>query len=440
MGGWRMPLSEAERELISREAGRNPLPKVHWTGWTDALYRLSLKRRQIAGWVAIGLILSSYVGYRYPKYESTVQIMPPDSGGGSSGLAAILPALTKSPGLAGLAGDFLGSKSSSAVLIKVMQSRTVCKELMDQFHLQEIWKLDYEEDTCLKLGKRTDIADDKKSGVITLTVHDRNKDLAQNLATAYVVKLNEAMTRVSNTAAGHEREFIEKRLADEKEKLEQSEQQFSQFASSNMALDVPEQTKVTVEAAARLQGELIAARAQLEALKQTYTPENIRVKSAQAHVNELERELGRINSGRSSTATTQDASNPYPSVKNLPILGTRWADLYRENKIHETVVELLTQQYELARIQEAKDTPTAKILDEASTPERRRPNGILIAVAGTLLFALLACVGYLLKDWWDRWDRDDPRRVFLSYVLNPWRIFFRRGVFTRRMAKNDEMS
>ena len=436
-----MPLSEAERELISTEAGRNPLPKpIHWIGWTEALYRLSLKRRQIAGWVAVGFLLSAFVGYRYPKYESTVQIMPPDSGSGSSGLAAILPALTKSPGLAGLAGDFLGTKSSSAVLIKVLQSRTVCKELIEQFDLQKIWGIKYEEDTCLKLGKRTDIADDKKSGVITLSVRDRNKDLAQNLANAYVVKLNEAMTRVSNTAAGHEREFVEKRLADEKATLEQAEQQFSQFASSNMALDVPEQTKVTVEAAARLQGELIATRAQLEALKQTYTPENIRVKSAQAHVNELERELGRINSGRPSTSATQDASNPYPSVKTLPLLGTKWADLYRETKIHETVVELLTQQYELARIQEAKDTPTAKILDAASTPEHKRPNGILIALEGTFLFALLAAVGYLLKDWWDRWDRDDPRRVLLSYVFSPWRIFLRRGVFKRRMAKTDEMS
>jgi capsule polysaccharide export protein KpsE/RkpR len=239
----------------------------------------------------VGFLLSAFIGYRYPKYESTVQIMPPDGGSGSSGLAAILPALTKSPGLAGLAGDFLGTKSSSAVLIKVLQSRTVCKELIDQFDLQKLWDIKYEEDTCLKLGKRTDIADDKKSGVITLSVHDRNKDLAQNLANAYVVKLNEAMTKVSNTAAGHEREFVEKRLADEKATLEQAEQQFSQFASSNMALDVPEQTKVTVEAAARLQGELIATRAQLEALKQTYTPENIRVKSAQAHVNELERDF-----------------------------------------------------------------------------------------------------------------------------------------------------
>jgi uncharacterized protein involved in exopolysaccharide biosynthesis len=278
--------------------------------------------------------------------------------------------------------------------------------------------------------------------VITISVRDHKKDLARKLAGDYVTDLNIVMASVANTAAGKEREFVEKRLADEKGKLEEAEKQFSQFASANMALDVPEQTKVTVEAAARLQGELIATRAQLEALKQTYTPENIRVKSAQAHVDELERELGKINSGRSSVMASQDPSNPYPSVKALPLLGVKWADLYRETKIRETVVDLLTQQYEMARIQEVKDTPTAKILDDASYPEHRRPSPVPIVLAGTLLFTLLACSGYLLKDWWDHWDHDDPRRILIAQVIQsgPGRLIPKRGIFTRRAAKPDQMS
>jgi uncharacterized protein involved in exopolysaccharide biosynthesis len=204
-----------------------------------------------------------------------------------------------------------------------------------------------------------------------------------------------------------------------------------------MALDVPEQTKVTVEAAARLQGDLIATRAQLEALRQTYTDENIRVRSAQAHINELERELAKINSGRGSTAGSQDPLNPYPSVKNLPLLGVKWADLYRNTKIRETVVELLTQQYEMARIQEAKEIPTVKVLDPASTPERRQPNWLLLTVGGTLLFTFLACSGYLLKDLWDRWDHHDPRRMLISHIFQsgPGRLMFK-----RRGSKPDRMS
>ena len=258
-----------------------------------------------------------------------------------------------------------------------------------------------------------------------------------DLAQGYVDELNAVMNRVSTSAARREREFIEKRLADETKGLQDAEQQFSQFASANMALDVPEQTKVTVEAAARLQGELIATRAQLESLKQTYTDENIRVRSAQAHINELQRELGKINSGRASATAAQDPSDPYPSVKNLPLLGVRWADLYRNTKIRETVVELLTQQYEMARIQEAKDVATAKELDTPSTPERRRPSWVLLTLGGTFLFTFLACSGYLLKDLWDRWDHDDPRRMLISHIVQtgPGRLFF-----SRRAGKTGPMS
>jgi len=434
-----MPLSEAEREVLTRAATGSPLPKPtpQWFGWTEALYRLWLQRARIIRWMAVGLALSAFVAWKYPKFDSTVQIMPPD--GGPSGLAAIIPALSKSPGLAGLAGDLMGSKTTGAVFTKVLESRTVSDHLIERFNLRKHYGIQFWEDTRLKLAKRTVIADDKKSGVITITVSDHDPRLAMDLANGYVEELDGVMAKVSTSAARRERIFIEQRLGEETRSLQEAEQQFSQFASANMALDVPEQMKVTVEAAARLQGELIATRAQLEGLKETYTAENIRVKSVQAHVNELERELVKINSGRNPVA---GSSNPYPSVKSLPLLGVKWADLYRDTKIRETVVELLTQQYEIARIQEAKEIPTVKVLDPASTPEHKRPGWLLIVLAGTLLFTLLACTGYLLKDRWERWDQDDPRRMLIAHVLQsgPGRVSSMKGIFRRRVGKPDPMS
>jgi capsule polysaccharide export protein KpsE/RkpR len=435
-----MPLSEAERDLLRSEAneGQLPKPSPRWLGWTDALYHLWLQRRQIVRWVILGFILSLFVAWRLPKYESTAQIMPPDSGG--SGLASLLPALSKSPGLVGMAGDMMGMKSTSAVFAKVLESRTVQDHLIDRFELRKKYGTPYSEDARKKLTARTVIAEDKKSGVIAISVRDHDAALATELANAYVEELGSVMAKVSTSAARRERIFIEQRLADENANLQDAERQFSQFASTNMALDVPEQTKVTVEAAARLQGELIASRAQLEGLKQTYTEENIRVKSVQAHVSELEHELAKINSGRASGI--QDPTSPYPSVKSLPLLGVKWADLYRNSKIRETVVELLTQQYEMARIQEAKEIPQVKVLDPASTPERRSPSWLLIIFAGTFLGALLACMGYFIKNWWDRWDQDDPRRMLISQVLRGGRrnVSSVSGILQRRAGKPDEIS
>jgi capsule polysaccharide export protein KpsE/RkpR len=438
-----MPLSEAERDILRSEAneGQLPKPSPRWLGWTDALYRLWLQRRQIMRWVVLGFVLSLVPAWFLPKYESTTQIMPPDSGGGS-GLASLLPALSnsKSPGLIGMAGDMMGLKGTSAVFAKVLESRTVQDHLIERFNLRKKYGTSYWEDARKKLTTRTVIAEDKKSGVIAISVRDHDAALAAGLANAYVEELGLVMAKVSTSAARQERIFIEQRLVDENVTLQDAERQFSQFASTNMALDVPEQTKVTVEAAARLQGELIASRAQLEGLKQTYTGENIRVKSVQAHVSELERELSKINSGRAPGI--QDPTSPYPSVKSLPLLGVKWADLYRNSKIRETVVELLTQQYEMARIQEAKEMPQVKVLDPASTPERSSPSWLFIIFVGTFLGALLACMGYFIKNWWDRWDQDDPRRMLISQVLRGGRrnVSSVSGILQRRTGKPDEVS
>src|SRR6478672_4722111 len=434
-----MPLSEAEREVLRSEANGAQLsaPSPSWLRWTDALYRLWLQRRQIFRWVVLGFVLSLIVAWRYPKYESTAQIMPPDSGG--SGLASLVPALSKSPGLIGMAGDLMGMKSTSAIFARVLESRTVQDNLINRFHLLDKYDKSYMEDARKKLTDRTSISEDKKSGVIAISVRDHDKNLATELANAYVEELGSVMAKVSTSAARRERIFIEGRLADENSNLQEAERQFSQFASTNMALDVPEQTKVEVEAAARLQGELIAAKAQLEGLKQTYTEENIRVKSAQAHVNELERALAKLNSGRASGV--QDPTSPYPSVKNLPLLGVKWADLYRQTKIRETVVELLTQQYEMARIQEAKEIPSVKVLDPASMPESRHPSWLLILLGGTFLGACMACFGYFLKNWWERWDQDDPRRMLIVQVFGGGRrMNSLRGMLQRRAGKPEETS
>jgi capsule polysaccharide export protein KpsE/RkpR len=436
-----MPLSEAEREVLSSEAPGTQLPKPspHWLGWTDAFYQLWLQRGRIARWAALAFLLSIVAAWRLPKYESTTQIMPPDSGSGGSGLAALVPALAKSPGLIGMAGDMMGLKSTGAIFSKVLESRTVEDHLIQRFDLRSKYGMDYWEDARAKLASRTTVAEDKKSGIIAISVRDRDPELAKDLANAYVDELGLVMAKVSTSAARRERMFIEQRLEDENKNLQDAEQQFSQFASKNMALDVPEQTKVTVEAAARLQGELIAARAQLEGLKQSYTDENIRVKSVQAHVNELERDLAKINSGRVSNV--QDPTTPYPSVKNLPLLGVQWANLYRNSKIRETVVEMLTQQYEMARIQEAKEIPQVKVLDPASHPEKKRPSWLVIIVAGTFLGMLLASLGYFLKLWWERWDQDDPRRMFISQVLRGRRnAGSLRDMLQRRTGSPDEIS
>ncbi|MGE5323685.1 MAG: lipopolysaccharide biosynthesis protein, partial [Actinomycetota bacterium] len=298
--------------------------------------------------------------------------------------------------------------------IKVLQSRTVEDDVVNRFELRKHYHTQYWEEARNKLESNTSIEEDKKSGVIMISVRDRDPQFAAALAGGYVDALDHVMSQVSTSAARRERIFIEQRLADEKKALEAAEEKFSRFSSSNMALNIPEQTRVMVESAARLQGELIAARSEMEGLRQVYTPENTRVKTVQARINELERALAKINTGEATGGTS--ATNPYPSIKNLPLVGVTWTDLYRSTKIHETVYELLTQQYEIARIQEARELPTVKVLDKPTVPEERHPSIPTVTAIGTLISIALASLGFLLQRRWRAWLPDDPRRLLLARI------------------------
>ncbi len=424
-----MPMGRTTNEvLVERHQDRDSDDRfVELQRWSAEVGHLWSRRVRILLWTVAGALFSAVLAWKICKFDSTVQIMPPDSSSG--GLSAMaLPGLMKTPGLAGLAGmagDLLGMKSTGALFVKVLQSRTVEDSLIDHLDLRKRYHLTYWEDARDKLQSRTTIAEDKKSGVISVTVKDNDPQFAAKLANAYVEELDHVMLQVSTSSARREREFIEKRLQEEKKILDDAEQRFGQFASNSMALDIPQQTRVMVESAARLQGELIAARAEMEGLEQIYTPENVRVKTLKARVNELQRELDKINTGRpSSDKTASDSSSQYPSVKNLPLVGLEWTNLYRNTKIHETVYELLTQQYEVARIQEAREIPTVKVLDAAVAPERRHPSPAMVIELGALISAFLACVGLMIQHRWQAWGADDPRRVLITT------LFRRRKDFT----------
>jgi uncharacterized protein involved in exopolysaccharide biosynthesis len=172
-----------------------------------------------------------------------------------------------------------------------------------------------------------------------------------------------------------------------------------------------------------LEGELIAARSELEGLEQIYTANNVRVRSMRARVDELRSQLHKIGGDSSdpppdvSRAPEKTRDQEFPSIRQLPLLGVKWADLYRETKIQETVYELLTQQYELAKIEEAKEIPVVKILDAASVPEKKS------FPPRTLMVSLLTCASLAFAIAWivasNRWENisaRDPRKVLVKAV------------------------
>ena len=168
-----------------------------------------------------------------------------------------------------------------------------------------------------------------------------------------------------------------------------------------------------VEAAASLQGNLIAAQSELEGLRQVYTDGNVRVRAVRARIEELQKKLKQMGgAGPDSALPQKDNDSLYPSIRQLPLLGVTYYDLYRRTVIQETVFELLTQQCELAKVQEAKETPSVKILDVATVPERKSfPPRLLIMLLGTFLSFVFGTLWIIARAGWENMDPQSPGKM-----------------------------
>ena len=381
--------------------------------------RLLWQRRDVLRRASLyGFLFFTVLAFAIPsRYSSTARLMPPDNNQAASGLAAVAAMVSSSAGSAagGLANEVLGVKNTSDIFSGILSSRTVQDALIEQFNLKKVYWDRRIEDAREDLSKHTDLDVDRKTQIVSITVTDRNPKRATAMAQAYVDQLNRLVALLSTSSARRERIFLEGRLQTVNADLENAEKQFSQYASKNGAIDIKEQGKAMMEAAAVLQGQLIAAQSELQGLRQIYTDNNVRVRSVRARIGELQRQLEKIGGKGDDTSDPTLANDAlYPSIRKLPLLGVTWADLYRQTKVQEAVFETLTKQYELAKVQEAKEIPTVKVLDPPVVPEKKVfPPRTIIIFLGTSL----SCIGGVIlvfgQKTWIAMSADDPRRLLM---------------------------
>src|SRR5258708_89428 len=300
--------------------------------WQAERLRLLWGRRQFffrAG--AFGLLVSTLVAFLIPKsYTSTTQLMPPDAQS-TSGMAMMAAMAAKTGGgLAGVAGDLLGLKSSGALFIGVLRSQTTQDRLIQQFDLRKVYGTRLIVDARTKLDENTSISEDRKSGIITISVTDRSPQRAEAMASAYVDQLNSLVAELSTSSAHRERVFLEDRLKVVKQDLDEASNQLAQFSSKNNTLDIQQEGKAMLDVAANLAGQLVAAQSQLQGLRQIYTDNNSRVQSLNARVVELRRNLEKLSGANGKpgespeTIRAVSGDMPYPSIRNLPFLGLKY--------------------------------------------------------------------------------------------------------------------
>ena len=315
-------------------------------------------------------------------YTASAKILPPqkDSGGGLSAL------LGQAGGLAALAGGMSGLGGPSDLYLGILKSRSVADAVIKRLNLQKEFKTKTIDDTRIILDAVVKFKAGK-DGIISIDADSKDPQKAAQLANTFVDELGRRSVELNLSKAGTERVFLEKRLEVVKQDLRNAENDMKAFQERYKTFKADSQATVAIEGIARLKAEIITKEAQLASLLNNMTDENSDVKTLQAGIARLKSQLGSM--------TGSGGSDVIPAVGNIPALGVEYVRKMRDLKTQEAIYELLTKQYEVAKINEAKDTSSLQVLDEAVVPlKKSKPKRSLIVIlaAVTAFFASIFIV------------------------------------------------
>ena len=364
------------------------------------------KRRTLVLGLAIlpALLTAIYCYFFAPKiYESKAAVLAPKEvgSGPTAGLAAALVASGGGPLLGGL---LPAGGTSRDTFVAILKSRTMAEEIITRFKLRDYYEATYIEQAITALRDATDISVSKE-GVISVRVEDKDPKLAAEVANAYVTSLDRMFAKFGTTEGGRQRAFIADRLEKTEKALRKAEDSLRSFQEANRAIGLQEQARGMVDASARLKGEMIAAEVALESLRTFSTEANPQVVQQKARIDELKRQLAKMQySGGGdlppdAAAPGQARQEYHLPLAKMPAVGVEFARLMRELKVQETVFTLLTQQFEQAKIAEARDMPTVQVLDRAVPAERKsKPKTVLTAsIVGVLSLFLGIFLAFFLE-------------------------------------------
>lgn len=327
-------------------------------------------------------VIAAIVAFLLPNiYTGTTKILPPQQTPSAS--SVILSQLGSLAG--GLASGAPGLKNPNDLYIGMLRSRTVADNLIERFELRKRYDVHYMEQARAKLLDITSITSGRDS-IITIQAEDKDPKFAAELANAYVDELFKLTKVLAVTETSQRRLFFERQLAQARENLTKAETSAKKALEQGGVLKVDEQGRSLIETAARLRAQITVKEVQLSSMRTFASENNPDLILVQKELEALKRELAKAE-GTGPRSGSNETSGK--GMDNLALL--------RDMKYHETVYELLARQYELAKIDEARDASIIQVLDKALEPERKsKPVRIRIvllsALAATLVGVILAFV------------------------------------------------
>ena len=346
-----------------------------------------------------------------PTFSSTAVILPPQQQ--SSGVSAMLGQLG---GLAGTASGIAGLKNPNDLYVAMLQSRTIADKLISHFDLKTRFEVETLDDARKKLDGMATAASDK-AGTISVLVEDKDPNFAAELANAFVSELSNLTKGLAITDAAQRRLFFEKQLIAVKDDLANAEIALRKTQESTGMLQLDGQVQGIIRNVAQLEGTIAAKEVQLNAMRSFATSNNPDLLRLQGEIQGYQAQLEKLKTGKLS----KDGDLMVPTGK-IPKVGIEYIRSLRNVKYQETIFELLSKQYELAKIDEAKESSNIQILDNAVPAEKKsKPKKLIIILIGFIGGAFLALFMALIRDAYLRSTKDEDSNYRWNVLKNAWR-------------------
>lgn len=346
-------------------------------GWRTLIVRVTAAAAVVS--VIVSLVMPLW-------YEATTTCLPPQEGESRGSLLSMFTQIGMDFGAAGL----LSSTPMTDTMIGVLKSRLVRGQVVDRFDLATVYGSETRDHAIKELDGHL-VVDTTPEGFVEVRVEDRDRQRAADMANAFMEFLDEYNRRTSVEQATRTREFVEDALEENGARLAASARKLQEFQERHKAIDLTEQTRVTVEAIALLQSERTALEIERGVLEDFSRPDQMRMRQIEARLREIDDRLEDFVGGGDGGGV--DGSGVVIPMADIPALGYELADLTREVLVHEKVRAFLSSQLEDARIQETRDLEIIHVLDEAVPPiKKSRPRRSLIVMLTTVL-AFVASVG-----------------------------------------------
>lgn len=346
--------------------------------------------------VAVSLLLPNI-------YTGETVILPPQQ---ASSTASMLLGQ-----LGGLAGCAMGIKSPSDQYVGMLKSRTIGDALIQHFHLNNYYQAKTATEARLELTNATNVTSGK-DGFITVQFSDKDPKLAADIANAYVDELDKLTQILAVTEAGKRRLFFERQLKAAKDALVNAENTLKQTQQKTGLIQLDKQAEAVIKAIAELRAQIATKEVELAAMRAFATDSNPDYRQLREVISGLKAQLSKVE--RDNVAGNGDIMI---ATAKLPELGLDYMRKVREVKYQETLFELLAKQYEIAKIDEAKDAAIIQVVDKAVTPERKsKPKRALIVILVTMLAFFMGILLAFLREATERSSQDPESAERMSLL------------------------